>query len=157
MCLHVLGTAGSDFGFNAKYSGKEGVGFEVGVDKLVGQFVNLIDQKYLSTSDEYRPVEFSHKSQYFALDVISELGFGEAIGFLSNDKDMYKYVEMNDSFFPVLAVLLNMPWLSRLLQSWPLNKALPKEGDEYGFGGMMGCVSSPGPRSSTLQPLLLFY
>ena len=71
------------------------------------------------------------------MDVISELGFGEAIGFLANDRDMYKYVEINDGFFPVLAVLLNMPWLSRLLRTWPLNNALPKEGDEIGFGRMM--------------------
>ena len=47
---------------------------------------------------------------------------------------MYKYVEINDGFFPILAVLLNMPWLSRLLKTWPFSNALPKDGDEIGFG-----------------------
>ncbi|KAH8895795.1 cytochrome P450 [Thozetella sp. PMI_491] len=124
------------------YSGKEGNSFEAGVDKIVGQLVDLIERKYLSTPDAYRPIEFSHKAQFFALDVIGELGFGEPIGFVSNDKDMYKYVEINDSFFPVLAVLLNMPWLSRLMQSWPLNKSLPKVGDEVGFGGLMSFAAA---------------
>ncbi|KAH7316774.1 cytochrome P450 [Stachybotrys elegans] len=120
------------------YSGREGASFEPGVDKHVQMLVNLIERKYLSTPSDFRPIEFSHKSQYFALDVISYLGFGEAIGFLKNDSDMHHYVESNDAFFPVLAVVLNMPWLDRWLRMWPLSLALPKVGDEAGFGGLMG-------------------
>ncbi|KEY69824.1 hypothetical protein S7711_08608 [Stachybotrys chartarum IBT 7711] len=119
------------------YSGKEGEGFEPGVDRHVGMLVDLIRDKYLSTPTEFRPIEFSHTSQYFALDVISYLGFGEAIGFLKNDTDMHHYIEVNDSFFPVLAVLLNVPWVDSWLRTWPLSLALPKEGDETGFGRLM--------------------
>ncbi|KAK3934715.1 cytochrome P450, partial [Diplogelasinospora grovesii] len=124
------------------YSGKEGVGFEPTVDRNVAELVDLIERKYLSTPTDFRPIEFAHKAQYFALDVISELGFGEAIGFLPNDKDMYRYVEINDTFFPVMAVILNMPWMDKYLKSWPLNMALPKEGDQVGFGRLMGFATS---------------
>ena len=133
---------------NKQYSGKEGIGFEPAVDRHVAEFVDLIERKYLSTPSDFRPIEFSHRAQYFALDVISDVGFGEAIGFLANDKDFYKYVETNDTFFPVLAVILNMPWLSRLMRTWPLSKAMPKEGDEYGLGPLMG-YCHPTTRSST--------
>ena len=123
------------------YSGREGAAFEPRIDKHVAQFVRLIEEKYLSTPTAFRPIEFSHKSQYFALDVISDLGFGEAIGFLENDQDMYRYVETNDTVFPVLAVLLNMPWLNALLKTWPLSLAMPKEGDEVGLGRLMTWVT----------------
>jgi hypothetical protein len=100
--------------------------------------VELIESRYLSSTTDFRPIEFSHKSQYFALDVISYLGFGEAIGFLENDKDMHSYVAINDGFFPVLAVLLNVPWVDAWLKTWPLNQAMPKESDAVGFGRLMG-------------------
>lgn len=123
---------------NEQYSGRERPSFEPVVDRHVARLVELIRRKYISTPSDFRPVEFSHRSQYFALDVVSDLGFGEAIGFLANDKDMFKFVETNDTFFPVLAVILNMPWLSRIMRTWPLSKAMPKEGDEYGLGPLMG-------------------
>lgn len=122
------------------YSGRDGAAFEPKVDRHVAQLVRLISEEYLSTPSSFRPIEFSHKSQYFALDVISDLSFGEAIGFLENDRDMYRYVETNDTVFPVLAVLLNMPWLSALLRTWPLSLAMPKEGDEAGLGRIMTWV-----------------
>ena len=124
------------------YAGREGAAFEPKVDKHVAQLVRLIRDKYISTPEEFRPIEFSHKAQYFALDVISDLSFGEAIGFLENDEDMYRYVETNDTVFPVLAVLLNMPWLSALLRTWPMSLAMPKEGDEAGLGRIMTWVAT---------------
>jgi len=121
-----------------KYSGREHGGFEPGIDKHIAELINLIERKYLSTPTQFRPIEFAHKSQYFALDVISELGFGAALGFLSQDKDLYDYLEINDSYFPVLVLLSNMPWLGRLMHRWPLSCMLPKEGDRVGFGRLMG-------------------
>ncbi|KAJ0383676.1 hypothetical protein COL922a_010000 [Colletotrichum nupharicola] len=71
------------------YAGRDNGGFEPGVDKMVAQFVDLVEAKYVSTATDYRPIEFSHKSQYFALDVIGQLAFGEALGFLANDEDLW--------------------------------------------------------------------
>ncbi|KAK2052135.1 cytochrome P450 [Colletotrichum caudatum] len=124
------------------YSGRENGGFEPGVDRIVAQFINLIKSKYISTSNNFRPIEFSHKSQYFALDVVSELSFGEALGFLAEDKDLFSYVETNDQIFPVLAVMLNIPWLGIMMQRWPLNKLLPFESDRFGFGRLMGMAKT---------------
>jgi hypothetical protein len=50
----------------------------------VASFVSLLERKYLSTATEFRPVEFAHKCQYFALDVIGDISFGGAFGFLEN-------------------------------------------------------------------------
>lgn len=78
--------------------------------------------------------------QYFALDVVGELALGEPLGFLANDRDMYRYLEMNDAFFPVLSVLLTVPWVDRWMRVWPFSLALPGVGDGVGFGVLMGYV-----------------
>ncbi|KAK3346524.1 cytochrome P450 [Lasiosphaeria hispida] len=102
---------------------------------------SIIERKYLSTPTDFRPIDFAHRAQYFTLDVISYLGLGEAFGFLSNDKDMYDYVAINDSTFPIISVLLTIPWADGYMKSWPLNKMLPKDGDNVGFGMLIGVVS----------------
>ncbi len=102
------------------------------------EFVDLIDRKYISTPTEYRPINFAHTAQYFALDVISRLGWGESIGFLANDKDVYKYIEINETAMPFLALALAIPWVDKYLKMWPLRLFMPSEGDEVGFGRLIG-------------------
>ncbi|KAF6810739.1 cytochrome p450 [Colletotrichum plurivorum] len=120
------------------YSGLENGGFEAGIDKHVASFVDLIERKYVSTPTEFRPMDMAAKSTYFALDVISELGFGHAYGFLKEDRDLYQYVATKDAFFPVMITMGNVPWLAKLMHSWPLNLGLPKSADSAGFGALMG-------------------
>ncbi|KAJ0338071.1 hypothetical protein KNSL1_012607 [Colletotrichum chrysophilum] len=119
------------------YAGRDNGGFEPGVDKMVAQFVDLVESKYISSGIDYRPIEFSHKSQYFALDVIGQLAFGEALGFLANDEDLWGYVSTNDQVFPALALMLNIPHVGIMMQRWPFSKLLPFSSDEYGFGKLM--------------------
>ncbi|KAK2777617.1 cytochrome p450 [Colletotrichum kahawae] len=119
------------------YAGRDNGGFEPGVDKMVAQFVELVESQYVSTATDYRPIEFSHKSQYFALDVIGQLAFGEALGFLANDEDLWGYVSTNDQVFPALALMLNIPHVGIMMQRWPFSKLLPFSSDEYGFGKLM--------------------
>ncbi|KAL3292811.1 cytochrome P450 [Colletotrichum asianum] len=120
------------------YSGLENGGFEAGIDKQIAAFVDLIDTKYISTPNVFRPMDMASKSTYFALDVISELGFGHAYGFLKEDRDLYQYVATKDAFFPVMITMGNVPWLAKLMHSWPLNLGLPKSADSAGFGALMG-------------------
>ncbi|KAK1977679.1 cytochrome P450 [Colletotrichum cereale] len=134
------------------YAGRENGGFEPGVDRIVAQFIKLIKSKYISTSTNFRPIEFSHKSQYFALDVVSDLSFGEALGFLAKDEDLFGYVETNDYIFPVLAVMLNTPWLGIVMQQWPLNKLLPFESEWFGFGRLMGMAKTLVDKSLAAGP-----
>ncbi|KAJ5016270.1 Cytochrome P450 monooxygenase lolP1 [Colletotrichum sp. SAR 10_99] len=120
------------------YSGLENGGFEAGIDKQIAAFIDLIDTKYISTPNVFRPMDMASKSTYFALDVISELGFGHAYGFLREDRDLYQYVATKDAFFPVMITMGNVPWLAKLMHSWPLNLGLPKSADSAGFGALMG-------------------
>ena len=127
----------------SKFSGKEMGGFEAGVDRVVQMLVDLIERRYVSAGADHRPIEFGHRAQYFALDVIGEVAFGAAPGFLREDRDMHRYVEMNDAFVPVLIVMCNMPRLAGAFQYWPLNLLVPKETDGAGFGVLTKWVLPP--------------
>ncbi|CAJ2499709.1 Uu.00g025620.m01.CDS01 [Anthostomella pinea] len=120
----------------------EGFGFGAGIDRQILEFVKLIDDKYLSTPTEYRPVQFFQKVSFFALDVIGDISFGTAFGYLSQDEDLYRYHEINDEALPVMNIMSTMPWLASFLYKWPFNTMLPKEGDRVGFGRLMGFAKS---------------
>jgi hypothetical protein len=75
---------------------------------------------------------------YFTLDVISAAGWSEAFGFLRNDRDMYDYIAINDKTVPATMCVAAFPWVAHLVGKWPLSMMLPREGNETGFGRLMG-------------------
>lgn len=130
-------------------------GFEASIDRQLLQLVALIDTKYLSGHGSLHPFDLSTKAQFFALDVISDVSFGSAFGFLTQDRDLYQYIEINDSAVPVMNMLQAVPWLTNIVYRWPLRLALPSDGDRVGFGRLMGWVFSvpssvPAPAEVTL-------
>lgn len=74
------------------------------MDKQLAILMHLIETKYLSRpsiSDEEKPsksvaVDFSRIFHFLALDVISELSFSGAFGFLQKDEDLYHCIEINE-------------------------------------------------------------
>ncbi|PSN69465.1 cytochrome P450 [Corynespora cassiicola Philippines] len=122
----------------AGYSGKENESMEGSIDAQIAQLVHLIESKYISTPDEYRPMDFAEKASFFTLDVISELAFGKAFGYMENDGDVYDYLKITKSFIPVMMVMANVPSLADLLQTRFLRGLLPSESDKLGFGAFIG-------------------
>ena len=103
--------------------------------------MSLIDHKYISEPGSLRPMDLAAKAQFFTLDVISDVSFGAPFGFLAEDKDLFQYNEINASAVPVMNMLQAMPWLSNIVYRWPFRLALPSDGDNVGFGRLMGFVS----------------
>ncbi len=86
-------------------------------------------------------MDFGRKAQFLTLDVISEIAFGRAFGFVENDEDMFSYIATTESTIPLMILVGTFPWLARIVQS-PLMKAfMPKDTDAYGLGRIMGYVS----------------
>ncbi len=96
----------------------------------------------MSTPTDFRPLNFTEKAQYFALDAMGDIGLGKPFGYLTENRDMHSYIEINMSSLPILNFLSAMPWLASILYRWPLRLALPKEGDQVGFGRLMGWATS---------------
>ena len=97
----------------------------------------MVRTKYLSTDQYARPFDFARKIQYFTLDVISQVGFGEAFGDLLADEDVNEYVKAGQIGLTVTTVglALGITWFLQL----PLvARALgPSEKDVVGFGRMI--------------------
>lgn len=121
-----------------QYSGKEVEDLELTIDKNVRALVDLV-QKYVATD---KPFDFGRKAQFFTMDVISHLAFGDAFGFLAADTDLYDYCKTFEEQMPKVIFTTIYPWLVTILQ-WPvIKRSLPSANDALGFGKIMGSVST---------------
>jgi len=125
----------------AGYSGKEVDGVEARVDKNILALVeDLIGTRYV---DRNKIFDFGRKAQYFTLDVISDLAYGEAFGFMREDADVHNYIKITEEQFSMLLALTIYPWIIGVLSSKWLKRLLPGDEDPYGFGKFMGYFFSP--------------
>lgn len=137
----------------AQYGGKEIMALEEKIDQNVLALVHLIESRYLSGPDETKAFDLTQKSQYFTMDTIGDISFGQPFGFLKEDKDMYDYLKTSAESFPFFTMLSMFPALVRILAWDTLQKYLPSAKDQMGFGRIMGFVSS---RASPGQLLMSF-
>ncbi|KAJ4350772.1 hypothetical protein N0V95_004449 [Ascochyta clinopodiicola] len=122
----------------AGYSGKENLSLEPDVDGRLQELLTLIRSKYVSTSAGSRPMDLARKVQYFTLDVISTIGFGEAFGDLQADADLNDYIKSGEQGLTIVTISAALG-LTKYLQWPPLARLLgPSEKDRSGFGKMMG-------------------
>jgi hypothetical protein len=96
--------------------------------------LNLIDHKYVSAN---KPFDFGRKAQYFTLDVISDLAFGEPFGDIATNSDVYEYIKTTEENMPTILITTVLPWLVKLLQSPLFKSMLPSEKDALGLGRTM--------------------
>ena len=82
-------------------------------------------------------MDFARKIQYFTLDVISDIGFGEPFGHLQADEDVNENIKAGEIGLTVttLGLALGLTWFLQV----PLVARLlgPSENDVVGFGRMI--------------------
>jgi hypothetical protein len=116
-------------------------GMEDAVDRQVARLINLIERKFLTDGkSEYKPMDIAAITHLFALDVVGDVTFGKAFGFLDEGEDFYGFLQWNEEFFSVAATSAVLPTLARVMQIWPLSEALPKATDPSGLGKFIGYV-----------------
>lgn len=128
---------------SAAYSGKENPFLEADIDYCVESFVNLIRTKYLSTNNDVKPMDFGKKAQFFTLDVITNISYGKAFGYLEQDTDLHEYIKTSDDILPYITFFASVPLANAVLnRSWIKEKFGPGPRDNYGIGRLMGYVRS---------------
>lgn len=118
----------------AGYSGKEVDHLESRIDENVQRLLDLLETKYISQG---KPFDFGHKAQYFTLDVISDLAFGEPFGDVETDSDVHGYIRAMEESMPTIIVTTVMPWIMKLLQLPVFKGMLPSDKDPVGVGRTM--------------------
>ncbi|OAA62127.1 Cytochrome P450 [Cordyceps fumosorosea ARSEF 2679] len=116
-------------------------GFEAAMDRQIRNFVKMLETKYISTDSETRPVDMAEKTQFLALDIIGDISIGKPFGYLEQDRDLFNYNEINLSSLPIMTFVSVLPGITDILHKWPFRLALPKEGDQVGFGRLMNFVT----------------
>ncbi|KAJ0387841.1 hypothetical protein COL922a_001392 [Colletotrichum nupharicola] len=119
----------------AGYNGKHVQDFEKKLDNNLSNFFRLLG-RYV---DADQPFDFARKVQYFTLDVITDLAFGDPMGFMAEDGDMYDYIETTEKAMPSFITLTVFPWIVTKILSNPLFRSvLPSDKDIIGMGKVMG-------------------
>lgn len=80
------------------------------------------------------------KTQFFSLDVVSEVGHGKPFGFIREDRDLHGFLGETDAYWPMLALIVCLPGLTELFGMWPLRTVMPRVGGEKGAGALFGWV-----------------
>ncbi|KAK4466256.1 putative cytochrome P450 E-class, group I [Cladorrhinum samala] len=119
------------------YSGKDVDSLDPAVDQRIADFVSLIENKYLSTEREFRPMDLAQKAQFLTLDVISDLAIGKCFECLNNDRDVYGQIAFFTNSLPLVVAMSVVPASLVLLQN-PIARALLPKDKLEGIGRMMG-------------------
>lgn len=106
------------------------------IDEQVKRFVDLIDT-YLDTSGGSCVIDMAQKVQYFALDTISSLAFGDSFGFLKQDEDKFRYIETTGQTVYILVATTLIPGMVRTMQSPYLKWLAPSVKDMAGIGDVI--------------------
>jgi cytochrome P450 len=122
------------------YAGKENQHLEQDVDDQLLNLFKLIDSKYITKPDDgvFTTVDLSRVTNFFTLDVISKVAFGQTFGFLENDEDPFGYLKNLEQFLPAIIVFGVYTELTKILKMPLLKAALPKSTDKRGLGRVMG-------------------
>ncbi|KAF4448619.1 hypothetical protein F53441_7995 [Fusarium austroafricanum] len=120
------------------YSGRDAPNLEDVVDKQVGNLVQLIKEKYISTKSDFRPMNMTRIASLFTIDVISHLSLGSEFGCLKADFDIHGINKAFTEHLLVMSLATDIPWLRNFIFSplflWFFG---PTEKDSKGVGKLM--------------------
>ena len=127
----------------AGYGGKENLGIESEIDQRVNELISLIERKYVCTDEgPGRQMDLAEKVEFFTLDAISGLAFGEPFGDLIDDCDNFDYKKTLEGSAPFLIVLSELLEVRYFLDKTSLMKLLaPSATDKIGLGRIIGIAT----------------
>jgi hypothetical protein len=77
----------------------------------------LIERKHVSTNFSLQKLDLARAVQFFTMDVITDLSFGEEFGFLRKDEDVHDYCANVATMLPTMNVISLFPRLSSGMDS----------------------------------------
>jgi hypothetical protein len=135
------------------YTGKDHPNLEGEVDGILTQLVDKIRSKYardLTACGEEgakKPLlDLATMAQYFTLDSISKVAFGEEFGLIREERDIHGHLAMlTEVAAPTVTVAVN-PYLRAIMGSKAFLMLMgPKPEDKRGVGRIMGWASPSAP------------
>jgi cytochrome P450 len=122
------------------YAGKDNPGLEGEIDAMLAELVGKIRTKYAAEKPgEVKPhLDMATMAQYFTLDSIAKVAFGQEFGLMREERDLQGHIAMLHEIAPKLTITSIVPWLRAIVgSSFMLRLMGPKPGDKRGVGRMM--------------------
>jgi cytochrome P450 len=95
------------------YNGKDGIDLEGAIATQVKTLVSEIRRRHLG-----HPTDFSRLMRQIALDAITAVAFGKALGFLTAEEgDVFGYVSAVDNMLVYLTLASDLPIVRRIVRS----------------------------------------
>jgi hypothetical protein len=129
------------------YLGRDILDFEASMDAGIEAFIGLIRQKYTlrqatgndAEATTQSAVDFGRLADSYAMDARSRMSFGEPIGLLENDEDVYGLVKDANLAIDLIQIITDVPPLQIIAASNMFLMVFgPKPTDTKGFGKIMG-------------------
>ena len=119
------------------YTGKEIPSLEAKIDSQIISLVGSLKTRYGSGS--FRPLDFGKIAQFFTLDTLTAVAFGNPFGFIEKNGDVHDYLKTMENTVSLSATLADVPWLQTIFLSSSMLKLFgPKDTDSTGVGKLMG-------------------
>ncbi|KAK3331442.1 cytochrome P450 monooxygenase [Apodospora peruviana] len=119
----------------AGYAGKDNPTFEKDMDDLLREMVGQIRTKVSGR----QLLDLATMVQYFTLDSISKVAFGQAFGYLRAQEDLYGFIASMREFGPTFVTVAAVPYLADIMSTTLMNRLLgPKPTDKTGMGVILG-------------------
>lgn len=128
---------------SAGYAGKDITGLEPAINERITDFMNRIDENWVSKPGQTKPFDIAKRIQFLAVDIITHLCFGKPLGFAETDSDVYSFLKTIETQLPIvqhfsvflelndiLLWFMDIPWLKKLIA--------PSANDKAGIGMIMG-------------------
>ncbi|KAK2035877.1 benzoate 4-monooxygenase cytochrome P450 [Colletotrichum somersetense] len=126
------------------YMGKDIPGLEASIDTGIVDLCDLIRRKYTSkpaelSAGQAASVDFGRLADIYAMDARSRMSFGQPIGLVEKDEDVYGLVKTSKLAIDFIQFLTDIPPLQAIAASDLMLGLLgPKPTDKSGFGKVMG-------------------
>ena len=121
------------------YAGRENPSLESGIDAQLAAFIDLIRRKYLSVGSNLKPMDMATVVQYYTQDTLTQIAYGNALGYLEHNSDVLEYIAETERVVPGLVMSAEIPWVGRVIMSSTFLRLFgPKATDTKGFGRMLG-------------------
>lgn len=112
------------------------------VDNFLNQLLQHIHKKIDNDpSGMTAIIDLARSSSFFTIDVITRLAFGEEIGCLKSDSDVFHVARAIREMTEIASVSLMVPWIRAITTSSLFQQLLgPKSTDEKGLGRLIRYV-----------------
>lgn len=86
----------------AGYDGKENASLETEIESAIQGLIDLIEREYIYEHGKGKPMDFATVAQYFSMDAMGRIAFGQDLGDCKSNRDNYGFIKAVHDSVPMM-------------------------------------------------------